>query len=260
MIDLAELNKQLKIADCPAADKVTWFDQIGSTNDYILALEDSHGAVCIAGLQLKGRGRRGNRWDAPYGSSVLMSIGWRLPVQNAQGLSLACGVAVKRALENIGIENVRLKWPNDLMLKNAKLAGILIELARDKCVVGLGLNVDIGTNHVQTPHETSMPWTDLHRGGYKVDFLSLHKQLICEICDALEKFSVAGFAPFREEWNTHHLYHLRDVEVHGDRSVSGRVQGVDDRGGLVIRTSNGDCTFYAGEVSLRPYSRQGHLS
>ena len=260
MIDLVELNNQLRAAGCRATDNVMWFDQIGSTNDHILSQDDPHAAVCIAGLQVHGRGRRGNRWHAPYGSSVLMSIGWRIPAQDAQGLSLACGVAVKRALRELGIEKVFLKWPNDLMLGNAKFAGILIELARDNCVVGLGLNVDIGRDRAQSPQRTSLPWTDLHREGYKVDLLLLYRHLICELCGALEQFSAAGFGSFRDEWNRNHLYHLDEVQVQGDCPVSGRVMGADTQGGLVIRTTDGDRTFYAGEVSLRPISRSGQLS
>ena len=260
MIDLGELNNQLRNAGCRAADNVVWFDQIGSTNDHILSQKDPHAAVCIAGLQVDGRGRRGNRWDAPFGSSVLMSIGWRILAQEAQGLSLACGVAVKRALRDLGIEKVFVKWPNDLMLGNAKFAGILIELAKDKCVVGLGLNVDIGSDQVQSPRQTSLPWTDLHREGYRVDLLLLYRHLICELCNTLEQFTAAGFEPFRDEWNSYHLYHLNEVQVHGEGSVAGRVIGVNNQGGLMVRTPHGDRTFYAGEVSLRPIDRPEKVS
>lgn len=251
LIDLAELNAQLENSGCCAAHKVVWFDRIGSTNDYLMNLEGAHGAVCLAGEQSAGRGRRGNRWQAPYGSSVLMSIGWRLNPRRAQGLSLACAVAVRRALKKVGVENVRLKWPNDLFLRNAKFAGLLVELSDKKCVVGLGMNIKIDEAQTQSPERTSLPWTDLHREGYEVNKVSLLTHLITELCDVLEEFCRLGFGPFMQEWNRYHLFHLSNVEIDGERSVSGQVMGVNQNGGLIIRNQSGDHEIFTGAVSLR---------
>ena len=250
-MDLTALNAILEKSGCHAANKVVWFDRIDSTNDYLMNLEDAHGAVCLAGMQNAGRGRRGNRWQAPYGSSVLMSIGWRMDVRRAQGLSLACAVAVRRALRKVGVENVRLKWPNDLFLRNAKFAGLLIELSDSKCVVGLGMNIKIDEGQTQSPERTSLPWTDLYREGYEVDKVVLLDHLITGLCDALEEFCRFGFGPFMEEWNRCHLFHLSKVDISGDRSISGQVVGVNENGGLIIHNESGDHEIYSGAVSLR---------
>ncbi|MGI9317162.1 MAG: biotin--[acetyl-CoA-carboxylase] ligase [bacterium] len=259
-IDIVELNRKLKSNGCSAAGNVVWFDQIGSTNDYIMALEDPHAAVCIAGLQTKGRGRRGNSWQAPYGSSVLMSMGWRIEPQRVGGLSLACGIAVRRALQELGVENVSLKWPNDLLLGEAKFAGILTEITDKKSVVGLGMNINIVESQPQSPGQTSLPWTDLHREGYNIDFLTLVNRLITELCYTLSHFCKVGFEPFIEEWNRYHNYHLSQVQINGAQTLSGQVKGVDRFGGLIIDTQDGEQTLYSGAISMRPESHHGARS
>lgn len=217
-----------------------------------MGLDDFHAVVCLAGLQTAGRGRRGNSWQAPYASSILMSIGWRIDPANISGLSLACGIAVRRALKALDVSGVSLKWPNDLLLRGAKFAGILVEINDDKCVVGLGVNIDIKEDHIQSPMATSTPWTDLYREGYKIDYQALVCQLIMKLCDTLGRFSKEGFAPFVEEWNQNHLFHLSQVRVCGQQTVSGRVSGVSEQGGLMLETKSGIQVFYSGDVSLIP--------
>ncbi|MGB5707737.1 MAG: biotin--[acetyl-CoA-carboxylase] ligase [Arenicellales bacterium] len=251
-IDIESLNGQLANANCVAAGKVDWFNRVSSTNDCIMDLDDFHAVVCLAGIQTAGRGRRGNIWRAPYASSILMSIGWRIDPANISGLSLACGIAVRRALKELGVSGVTLKWPNDLFLKGAKLAGILVEVADDKCVVGVGINININEDHFQAPMATSTAWTDLFREGHKIEYQALVYQLIVKLCDTLGRFSKEGFAPFIEEWNQNHLFHLSQVKISGQQTVHGRVSGVSEHGGLMLETKSGIQIIYSGDVSLIP--------
>ncbi len=106
---------------------------IESTNQYILdnARELDSGFVCIAEYQSKGRGRRGREWISPFGSNLYLSMFWQLEagMAAAMGLSLVVGIAIAEAIEKLGIEGIKLKWPNDLYHNDKKLAGILVEMS-----------------------------------------------------------------------------------------------------------------------------------
>ncbi|HYG13764.1 MAG TPA: biotin--[acetyl-CoA-carboxylase] ligase, partial [Methylophilaceae bacterium] len=134
----------------------SWFnlelhDHLESTNSYLMK-QASNGcghATCVAAsLQTKGRGRRGRAWQSGLGASLTFSLLWRFQAGAAalSGLSLAVGVALIRALHAAGVKDARLKWPNDVLVNQHKLAGILIELQGDMegpsaAVIGIGLNL-----------------------------------------------------------------------------------------------------------------------
>jgi BirA family biotin operon repressor/biotin-[acetyl-CoA-carboxylase] ligase len=131
-------------------ERLEVFSEIDSTNRYLLEHPPSSGrlAVCLAEYQHAGRGRRGRAWVAPAGAALCLSVGWRFAERppDLSALTLACGVAARRALETQAGISVGLKWPNDLVWDDRKLGGILVELSaghRGAChaVVGIGINV-----------------------------------------------------------------------------------------------------------------------
>ncbi len=239
-----------------SAGRVHWFDEIASTNNYIAQHADAHGRVCLAGLQTQGRGQRGKQWQAPFMSSVLMSLGWKLPVRNIGGLSLVCGLAVKSALESMHVAAVTLKWPNDVLLDGKKLGGILVEVTGQKVVIGVGMNVNLG-DEIETeqfPVQTRLPWTDLHRSGYEPERSSLVAALIIQLSHTLENFAEHGFDSFRETWMQAHHFHQKPVAIKGAEDVEGIVTGVDTDGGLIVDLKGETRIFYAGEISMSPAS------
>lgn len=258
MLDLSALNLHLTEQQSPFADRVIWFDHIGSTNDYVLGLDDFHASICIAGLQTAGRGRRGRQWQAPFASSVLMSIGWRISQQEVSGLSLAVGLAVRKSLVELGVSGALLKWPNDVLVNHHKIAGILLELAEDKCVIGVGLNVNIGERAEadqdlsQIPAATALPWSDLNQQGYDIEYNRLVMALIVELGKTLNRFEQAGFAPMVAAWNDADAYFGKEVTMVGRERIDGKVLGVMPDGAIRIETAHGAKTFHSGEVSLRP--------
>lgn len=258
MFDLTTLNRLLTSAHCVAAGKLLWRDEVSSTSDIVADLKDYHGAVCLAGLQTKGRGRRGQQWRAPFGSSVLMSIGWQMNREQLGGLSLACGLAVDQALRSQGVDGVSLKWPNDILLGDRKLGGILIELSGQRCIVGLGLNIrvtdaDRSGRDAQYPGETRTPWTDLQRSGYEVDLTSLVAALLVSLCEVLAGFDRSGFEGYRQDWQARQRFQGQTVTLLGeDEQFEGVVCGVDRAGGLIVESGNTRRVFYSGEVSLVP--------
>ena len=135
LLDPATINKSLTPLASEMLSTLDVFEVVDSTNVIALsrAMEGAHGYLCTAEQQTAGKGRRGKVWASPYASSLYISAVWEFPSGAAalEGLSLAVGVAVVDALTQAGLENVQLKWPNDILCGGRKLAGILLEVAGD---------------------------------------------------------------------------------------------------------------------------------
>jgi BirA family biotin operon repressor/biotin-[acetyl-CoA-carboxylase] ligase len=233
-------------------------EAVDSTSRYLMHGKASP-RVCLAEAQSQGRGRRGRSWvTTPY-HNLLLSMSWQLAggPAAAAGLSLAAGVAVARALESYGVAPVGLKWPNDVLVAERKLAGILIDLHGEadgptRVVVGVGVNGYLGA---RAAAHIDQPWVDLHRlTGDAVDRNRLAALVIAELHRMLAAFGAHGLAPFQREWERRHLYHARRVRLLlGESEVMGTVAGVDQHGALVLRDARGQRQAYqAGEISLRP--------
>src|SRR6056297_95117 len=129
------------------------FDTIDSTNDWLAGqTPPAQGrlAAAVADYQSRGRGRRGRQWDIPPGHGLCLSVARAVavPAGGISALTLACGTAAAEALESLGADGIRLKWPNDLVLIDGKLGGILSEIAGRAgaamhVVVGIGINVSL---------------------------------------------------------------------------------------------------------------------
>ncbi len=245
-------------------DRLHVFDEIDSTNCYLLDWPDIgtlHGRVCLAEHQTAGRGRRGKDWHDSPGGSVMLSIAWLLDSgQKPSGLSLCVGVAIVRALHQAGIENIQLKWPNDVLWADRKLGGILVETSQShdgvlRVIAGMGLNVRLNKNHAVG---IGQPWTDLTEIQQQTEIeLGDRNRLAANIVIHLDKmfaqFSNQGFAAFRVEWLQYHAHRNRVVNVtKGNQSIQGVAIGVDESGGLQIRVDDGEVKVVnSGEVSLR---------
>ncbi len=243
-----------------AAFRLELLDECGSTNTELAARAASgapSGAVLACELQRAGRGRRGASWYSALGASLTFSALWRFDRGAAVlgGLSLAVGVACIRAFRALGLNEVALKWPNDLVRRDGKLGGILIELAGDAlgptaAVIGIGVNVRF-PEHAR--RAIAQPAADLARGGPAPSRNALLGELLGALAEALPVFAAGGFAPFREEWLRHHAYHRRRVRllVPRRRAVEGIATGVAEDGALVVATRGGVERFHSAEVSLR---------
>ncbi len=232
---------------------------IDSTNQYLLERvnESDKGRVCLAEYQAKGRGRRGRQWISPFGTNLYLSMYWRLDagMAAAMGLSLVVGIAAVEALESMGVQGVKLKWPNDLYFQDKKLAGILVEMSGQAggaahLVIGMGLN--IGMPDIQP--EIDQPWTTLNQvsDGLTIDRTVLALNLIEHWKTALEEYEMTGLAGFVDRWNRLDNFIDRPVKLlMGPREIHGIVKGIDQQGGVVLETNNGLETYIGGEISLR---------
>jgi BirA family biotin operon repressor/biotin-[acetyl-CoA-carboxylase] ligase len=234
--------------------------EIDSTSSYLLSLaaDQRHRAICVAEAQARGRGRRGREWVATPFRNILLSMAWRLEAGPAAitGISLAAGVAVIRALQRSGARGIGLKWPNDVVWNGRKLAGLLLDVQGEACgpsqvVLGLGLNVKIGEAEAA---RIDQPWVDLEEIlDRPVDRNRLVATLFQELETMFTGFARDGLAGYREDWLDLHQFANKPVRViQTEGVVEGRVEGIDDRGALLVRDAGGHThVFHSGEISLR---------
>lgn len=238
---------------------------IDSTNRKLMRriVENSHKplrAVCVAEAQSAGQGRRGRQWQSPFGRNVYFSMSWPFSggAASLSGLSLAVGVALIDALSAFDTNNIKLKWPNDVLLDNKKLAGVLIEIAGDamgEChaIIGIGLNVAMPEEEMQS---VDQPWTDLVSGlsvDPDIDRNSLIALLIQSLGKMLFEFENEGFAPFYEQWMSLNAHANKPVQlVSGNKITQGVMLGITPDGGVRLKLENNEeQVFIGGEISLR---------
>ena len=177
LLDAQSIKEQLG-ASCPFTIEV--LDSTDSTNTLLLEQAhdvNAHGKCIVTELQTKGRGRQGRVWYSGIAGALTFSVLWRFKngIAALSGLSLAVGLAVTKAFEELGINDIKLKWPNDIQHNGRKLAGILIEvqgeiLGQSNAVIGIGLNyrltpevlkdIDqavVDLNSMSHPHKKSRP-------------------------------------------------------------------------------------------------------
>ncbi len=236
-------------------------DHATSTNALLLQramLGAPSGSVLAAEWQSAGHGRLGRPWHAALGDGLTFSLLWRFEcgLGALSGLSLAVGVAMVRALRELGVREVSLKWPNDILLGEGKLAGILLEAQGDMLgpsavVIGVGLNLALDE---RARGAIGQPASDLAGAGVPVAernrvFAVLLRHLLC----LLQEYAAQGFAALRDEWEQNHAYRQKRVmlALPDGRQVAGVVLGVTAEGALRVETPSGPQVFHAGEISLR---------
>ncbi len=237
-------------------------DTINSTNCYLVERSQNNvpsGFVCFAEHQTAGKGRRGRQWVSPYGSNIYVSILWRFQqggIAGTAGLSLAIGIAVIRALKQHNINDVGLKWPNDIYSQGKKLGGILIEVSGEAdgpcaAVIGLGLNLFLPETQAQG---ITQAWTDLTKiiGENPLIRNKLAGTVLDHILSIINGFETVGIKAYLDEWRSYDCLkgHTATLFI-GQQQVEGIVEGIDENGLLLIKRSDGSIqAFASGEVSF----------
>jgi BirA family biotin operon repressor/biotin-[acetyl-CoA-carboxylase] ligase len=223
------------------------FESIDSTNTYLLGearAGAAEGVVAVADHQTAGRGRLGRTWTAPPGSALLVSVLLRpvdLHSDRRHLITAAVALAAARACRAVAAISPLIKWPNDLLAGDRKLAGILAEAERDAVVVGMGMNV------ASAPPEgvalEALAGRPVDRGDLLVALLEGLEELYRDLPAVVDLY--------REACST--IGRQVRVELPSGPLV-GQAQGVDDRGHLVVRTSAGEVVVVsAGDVvHVRP--------
>lgn len=236
-------------------------DHAASSNAVLMqraAQGAASGTVLAVEWQNAGRGRLGKTWHSGLGDTLTFSLLWRFEngLAALSGLSLAVGIAMMRALDELGVAGAGLKWPNDVLLGNGKLAGILLEAQGDMLgpsvvVIGIGLNMSVPE---ALRERIDQPVSDLAALDMPLPERNhVLAVLLKHLAFVLREFAVHGFATMRDEWESRHDYQQRPVRLllPDGVQVAGMVLGVTDDGALRLGTALGEQIFNAGEVSLR---------
>lgn len=247
--------RQLSDIAAPWGGRVLQFDELPSTNTWALdhAGEIRHGDVVWALRQTAGRGRLGRTWVAPAGKCLTFSLvlaGERLsPVAPNLGQIAAC--AVRDALESLGVD-CRLKWPNDIMTGDRKIAGLLVEQdsSRPFFVLGIGLNVNMTPGELQDERIGRPATSMLQVAGHAFDAGAVLGALLVNLAASIEELERSGCASLWRRWAQHDWLTGHRITVSGpEQQFEGEYRGVDEAGRLRIRTSSGeDRAFWTGEV------------
>ena len=260
LLDIERINQGLlpevkALIGCPDLQLST-----GSTNELAMKASqqgDCHGRLFLAEQQNAGRGRRGREWVSPFARNLYFSLVWRFEqgVAALEGLSLLVGLAVVRAMEKMDINGVELKWPNDLLYQNKKLAGILLEVhgeASGQCqvVIGVGINVEMSQAFSDA---IDQPWTDLKTiAGDVVSRNTLLAVILNELVVCLGDFEKNGFSGLVDEWQSRHAMQNEAIILQiGQELVEGVCRGVDGSGALLLQSPAGVKAYHGGEISIR---------
>lgn len=242
---------------------IVFHKETGSTNLDAKALAEKgaeSGTLVVADMQTAGRGRRGHGWVAPAGKNIYMTLMLRpdcIP-DKASALTLVMAIAVYEAVcELIPAEQCGIKWPNDVVVNNKKICGILTEMsAEPDCihyvVTGAGINV----NQEEFPEEIRDTATSLYiETGRRTDR--------CKLVARVMHYFEQNYALFEEKWNLELLQDkYNEMLINRNRQVrvldpkgayDGVALGINEKGELMVkRSDNGECIcVYAGEVSVR---------
>ena len=261
---LSAIEQRSSASANPVAPDITVLSRVDSTNALALksASSGQSGAIWVAEQQTAGRGRSGRRWHSPDAASVYFSMLWHFDseVTQLEGLSLAVGVVVAELLDEMGVADVQLKWPNDVLCNGQKLGGILLEmqLRDDGCasvVVGVGLNVSLP---IQASDEIDQAWTDLSQqldeAPSRNDIIAALAVKLWKLC---EEFPQQGFAPLKPRWARFDCLANQPVDTYSvNGTLSGLVIGVADSGALMLSVDGETQMLHGGEISVRARGAQ----
>lgn len=236
------------------------FDTLDSTNDYGKELAKHkcvHGTLIVADTQTAGKGRRGRIWQSPKGSTVSMSLCLepKLPTERVAGLTLVMALAVAEAIAEVADVNPQIKWPNDIVVNNKKICGILTEMcfvdAHYVVIIGVGINV----NTENFPEEIRGIAGSLKiESGREIS----REKLIAAVMKYFEGFyeqyeQTQDLSLLKECYEAMLVNQGREVQVLDPKAAyTGIAKGITDDGNLVVVCQDGtEREVYSGEVSVR---------
>jgi BirA family biotin operon repressor/biotin-[acetyl-CoA-carboxylase] ligase len=262
-LDASAVRRPLSDYTSAKLDALELFDEIASTNSYLLSQPAPAAGRCrvaIADHQTSGRGRHNRRWISHPGDALCLSLAYTFAKtpQDLSALTLALGVGVVGALQGLQVSGARLKWPNDIVALDGKLGGILTEVQSGQgdgvtVVAGIGLNIyvldsvdfgaesdwahgPVGLNSIAD----EMPTGELLAGT-----------VIENLCVTLSGFEVSGLDAFREAWQQHDWLLGREIIVDtADQQICGMAAGIDVDGALLVDTPGGLTRVVSGSIVL----------
>ena len=236
-----------------------FLDSVGSTNTEAKKLffqQEKEGLIVIAKRQTAGRGRKGRPWLSPIGGlyfSIILKP--RLGTENAPLLGLLSACAVARSLAAVGVENVRLKWPNDVLIGESKIAGILSEaLSIGDETVGLVIGIGVNQNCPISEMPPGLQWPTtsiIDEIGRETSNESLLCSIVNEIDTLLQIVERdSSFAAVLDEWREVSSTLGVRVRIHEEgKTTDGVAKDIGADGALIVETDDGLVNVLLGDVS-----------
>ena len=235
------------------------FEAVGSTNSEMLEAATStniQNLLYLAEFQYGGRGRHGRVWYSPYGRNLSVSYGLetKLSQKSISCLSLVVGLAIADELTSLGLEGVKIKWPNDIFISDKKLAGILVELTEKHklraIVIGFGLNLEITS---EERLKIEQPVTDLKTLGISIPRNLLVARLIKSVKLYIQEYFNKGFDPIKLPYEKKLAFRgeLCELVSGGKILDEGVLLGINSLGEIEIKSGNLVNSYSIGEVSVK---------
>jgi len=242
------------------------FETIPSTHDYlknklknnaknsIAHTISSPFDFCLAEYQSAGHGRFDRKWISPAESNIYLSCRWKNNnIQNINGLSLVVGLSVTAALKSTGLQNLTIKWPNDILWQDKKLGGILIDIIPHALIISIGLNVNMPEVDMEN---MTRPWTSLEKiTGNTQNRNKIAGLLINYLLYYLDLFEKNNFNYFMSEWKKQDYLLNKEINLSLDpkeiHKITGIARGINSDGCLLLEDESGKIKPYAaGEASI----------
>ncbi|MGR6980124.1 bifunctional biotin--[acetyl-CoA-carboxylase] ligase/biotin operon repressor BirA [Testudinibacter sp. P27/CKL/0425] len=254
LLDQQQINRTLQYGQAIVLRSVD------STNEFLLQNKSlPSGTICSAEMQTAGRGRRGRQWQSPFAQNLYFSLLWHFEMSAAalQPLSLVVGICLADTLSELGVDNISIKWPNDIYLNGRKLGGILIESRRfeqdkQELVIGIGLNLSMQPDAAA---QIEQAWANLSESAVRIERNQLVATLANNLQYVLLQVQQHGVAPYLSRWQHYDHFYQKPIKLLLQQTeITGICQGIDsDSGELLLQTADGQLLrFNIGEISLRP--------
>lgn len=233
------------------------FNTIESTNDYLKQVGNDveEGTVVISEEQTKGKGRLGRVWDSKVGEGIWMSMVLKPNIMpyKAPFITLIAGASIIKALNNLGVQ-AQIKWPNDIIINNKKVCGILTELSAEierinYVVIGIGMNVK--NEDFDSILENKA--TSLYKEGYKLHRLDIVKEIFCQFELLYKKYLEDDKEEVLKVCRDYSAVIDKDIYViRNNEKELARCIDINEEGNLVVKSEDGEIKeIISGEVSIR---------
>jgi len=214
--------------------------------------------VHLSEQQTAGKGRNGKKWISPKGKNIYLSVGWKSPLnyKDLEGMSLAVGVIIAKVLNRYSDSKAYIKWPNDILIEDKKISGILIETQELSSHKGIGIVIGLGVNvHMseEDGEEIDQIWTSLDKTfRKKYDRNEIVSNLLKEIIKLTKIFPQKGFKHYKLEFESLNILKGKECNViSGGSTKVVKVKEVNDKGELVVQENSEYLALRYGEVSIR---------
>ena len=241
-------------------EQIEVLETVDSTNNYLMRKINPSSTeiqICLAEHQTLGRGRLGRKWFSPYGRNIYLSLKKQffIEIGAINGLGLAIAISVIKTLAECGIiENLSIKWPNDILWHNRKLAGILVENSGElnglcqTTIIGIGLNTGMVENN-----DINQPWCDISQIPNLVFSRNqLAGTILSGLIKTLEIFQLHGMKAFVKNWQKFDPTYKKKIILitPSGKKITGVNFGIDVEGNLLVQKNGKILRFSCGEISL----------